>query len=194
MKISIISLVIFALLASVVISQKVELLSSSMQNEKCPTPLVKLHDNVSVSYVGKYEDGTVFDSSEFHGPFSFVVGGRQVIPGFEIGVMGACLNEKRTIKIPYQLAYGEQGIEGKIPPKADLFFDLEIVDVVAGPDVPLYVSLIPSGSTIGAFVILGIFVGAVYYIVKLYPGNADEKPKPHVKQPKEKKNKKAKSN
>jgi len=190
MKVSVFSIVIFALLASVVISQKVELLSTS-QEQKCDIP-IKVGDNVSVSYVGKI-DGVIFDSSEYHGPFSFVVGGRQVIPGFEIGVLGACLNEKRSIKIPYQLAYGEQGIEGKIPPKADLYFDLEIVDVVAGPDAPLVERLMPRGETIGAFIILGIFVGAVYYVVVKYPGNAEEKQKPHVKQPKEKKDKKNKT-
>ncbi|MFT4312086.1 MAG: FKBP-type peptidyl-prolyl cis-trans isomerase [Candidatus Woesearchaeota archaeon] len=68
---------------------------------------VKQGDTIKVSYEGKLEDGTVFDSSQKHGqPLQFKVGEKQVIPGFEQGVEGMQVGEKKDITIPPEKAYG----------------------------------------------------------------------------------------
>ncbi len=67
---------------------------------------VKNGDQVTVHYTGRLDDGTVFDSSEVHGPLAFRVGDGQVITGFENAVTGMTPGEKRTVKIPATEAYG----------------------------------------------------------------------------------------
>ena len=92
---------------------------------------VKAGDTVSVKYTGKLTDGTVFDSTDKHGgaPFSFTVGAGQVIAGWDQGLIGMKVGEKRTLTIPGDLAYGAQGIPGVIPPNATLVFDIELVSI-----------------------------------------------------------------
>ena len=90
------------------------------------------HSKILVHYTGKLQDGTKFDSSYDRGePFSFQIGLRQVIEGWEIGLMGMKVGGKRTLIIPPELAYGERGAGDLIPPNATLTFDVEIVDVEA---------------------------------------------------------------
>ena len=82
-----------------------------------------------VNYTGWLKDGTKFDSSLDKGkPFGFQQGKRQVIMGWDTGFQGMRVGGKRRLLVPYQLAYGENG-RGTIPPKADLTFDVELVDV-----------------------------------------------------------------
>ena len=64
-------------------------------------------NNISVHYTGKLKDGEVFDSSEGREPLKFVVGDGNMIPGFEKGVLGMQINEKKTIEIPFDQAYGD---------------------------------------------------------------------------------------
>tara|TARA_B110000014_G_scaffold258679_1_gene245172 strand:+ start:1502 stop:1927 length:426 start_codon:yes stop_codon:yes gene_type:complete len=64
-------------------------------------------NNISVHYTGKLKDGEVFDSSEGREPLKFVVGDGNMIPGFENGVLGMQLNEKKTLEIPFDQAYGD---------------------------------------------------------------------------------------
>src|SRR5215471_13738594 len=95
----------------------------------------------TVHYTGWLRDGTQFDSSVGKDPLKFVQGRRQVIAGFDVGFEGMKAGGKRRIFIPWQLAYGEQG-RGKIPPKAELIFDVELLDVKdaapnAGPGADL---------------------------------------------------------
>ncbi len=66
----------------------------------------KTGDSVQVHYTGKLADGTVFDSSEEREPLEFTIGSGQVIPGFEEAVSGMALEEKKTISIPADKAYG----------------------------------------------------------------------------------------
>ena len=88
------------------------------------------HSKIQVHYTGKLQDGTKFDSSFDRGePFSFQIGLRQVIEGWEIGLMGMKVGGKRTLIIPSELAYGERGAGDLIPPNATLTFDVEIVAV-----------------------------------------------------------------
>jgi peptidylprolyl isomerase len=83
----------------------------------------------SVKYTGWLTDGTKFDSSDDHPgePFSFIVGAHRVIPGWDTGFTGMHVGGKRRIFVPWQLAYGAKGNPPRIPPKADLIFDMELV-------------------------------------------------------------------
>ncbi len=67
---------------------------------------VKKGDTVKVHYHGKLNDGTTFDSSEGRDPLEFEVGGGMVIPGFDNGVTGMTVGEKKTVTIPADEAYG----------------------------------------------------------------------------------------
>ncbi len=92
---------------------------------------VKNHSKVSVHYIGKLEDNTVFDSSYDRGQlFDFQIGVRQVILGWETGLLGMKEGGKRTIFIPYELAYGEIGAGSLIPPKSNLIFEIEVIKVI----------------------------------------------------------------
>ncbi len=68
---------------------------------------VKKDDVIKVHYTGTLTDGQVFDSSRDREPLEFKVGAGQMIPGFEKGVMNMELNEKKTVEIPANEAYGE---------------------------------------------------------------------------------------
>ena len=93
-------------------------------------PGVAAGDRISVHYTGKFEDGTVFDSSVERGePIDFTCGVGMVIPGWDQGLIGLKKGGKRRLSIPYALAYGEAGYPGAIPPKADLYFDVELVGI-----------------------------------------------------------------
>lgn len=84
---------------------------------------------VTVHYTGKLLDGTVFDSSVKRGePFSFMLGARQVIPGWEVAVSRMHVGEKVTVLIPSDFAYGERG-NYAIPPFSPLVFDIELLSV-----------------------------------------------------------------
>ncbi|MCV0426901.1 MAG: FKBP-type peptidyl-prolyl cis-trans isomerase [Roseibium sp.] len=87
-------------------------------------------ETVVVHYTGWLMDGTKFDSSLDRGtPFSFTLGERRVIPGWEKGVEGMQVGGKRELIIPPDLAYGAQGAGGVIPPNATLKFEIELLEV-----------------------------------------------------------------
>jgi len=99
----------------------------------------------TLNYTGWLRDGTQFDSSVGRDPFTFVQGRRQVIAGFDLGFEGMRVGGKRRLFIPYQMAYGEQG-RGPIPPKAELIFDLELLDVKDASQPPVLADLLFSFS------------------------------------------------
>ncbi len=84
---------------------------------------------ITVNYTGKLVDGTVFDSSVGKQPFTFVLGGGQVIKGWDQGFDGMKVGGKRTLKIPSSLGYGALGEGGVIKPNYDLVFDVELLNV-----------------------------------------------------------------
>ena len=78
---------------------------------------IETGNTVKVHYTGKLENGQVFDTSVEREPLEFEIGKGQMIPGFENGIMGMELNEKKTLEIPAEEAYG--------PVRDELFFDIK---------------------------------------------------------------------
>jgi FKBP-type peptidyl-prolyl cis-trans isomerase len=98
--------------------------------------VVKAGDTVAVYYTGKLANGTVFDASSKHldkdgkmTPLVFTVGAGQMIPGFDKGIVGMKIGEKKTLVLPPEEAYGANGISGMIPPNATLTFEVELLAI-----------------------------------------------------------------
>jgi FKBP-type peptidyl-prolyl cis-trans isomerase FkpA len=90
----------------------------------------KNDNEVEVHYTGWLEDGTKFDSSVDRGtPFTFILGAGQVIKGWDQGVLGMKIGEKRKLTIPSELGYGAAGRGDLIPPNAVLIFEVELLAI-----------------------------------------------------------------
>jgi peptidylprolyl isomerase len=86
--------------------------------------------NVSINYRGFLLDGTPFDNSFDRGePLKFQIADGHMIQGFDEGVRGMRIGGKRKLRVPWAMAYGEAGRPPVIPPKADLVFDIDLLDV-----------------------------------------------------------------
>ncbi len=90
-------------------------------------------DVVTMNYTGKLTDGQVFDSNvdpKFNHvePFEFTLGIGQVIAGWDEGIVGMKIGEKKTLTIPAEKAYGARG-QGPIPPNSTLVFDVELTGI-----------------------------------------------------------------
>ncbi len=83
---------------------------------------------VTVDYVGKLTDGTVFDSSAGKQPLTFTLGEQGIIPGFQIGVNGMKEGGERLLAVPPALGYGDKQV-GTIPPNSTLIFDVKLIKV-----------------------------------------------------------------
>jgi FKBP-type peptidyl-prolyl cis-trans isomerase len=79
-----------------------------------------------VYYRGSLDDGKVFDQNQSGEGFSFLLGAGQVIQGWDLGVIGMKVGEKRQLTIPATLGYGASGFPGVIPPNATLHFEVEL--------------------------------------------------------------------
>ncbi|MEI6280572.1 MAG: FKBP-type peptidyl-prolyl cis-trans isomerase [bacterium] len=91
-------------------------------------------DSVSMNYTGRLQDGTVFDSNvdpKFNHvePFVFKLGAGQVITGWDKGIVGMKVGEKKTLTLAPADAYGAGGIPGVIPPNSTLIFDVELLGI-----------------------------------------------------------------
>lgn len=93
----------------------------------------KSGDKVAVHYTGKLTDGTVFDSSEGREPLEFELGSGMVIKGFDDGITGMALGEKKSVHIPAEDAYGhsiEENIltieRSTVPPEIELELGLTL--------------------------------------------------------------------
>lgn len=96
--------------------------------------LPKPESKVTVHYTGwldfNGQPGKKFDSSlDRNKPFTFIVGVGQVIKGWDEGVMNMKVGEKRRLYIPARLGYGARGAGDRIPPHADLIFDVELIKI-----------------------------------------------------------------
>ncbi|WP_437961880.1 FKBP-type peptidyl-prolyl cis-trans isomerase [Sorangium sp. So ce119] len=98
-------------------------------------PEAKDGDRVRVHYTGRLlKNNAEFDSSVGREPFEFRLGNTEVIKGWDEGVVGMKVGGKRKLTIPSRLAYGESGSPPKIPGKATLVFDIELLGVGDAPN------------------------------------------------------------
>jgi FKBP-type peptidyl-prolyl cis-trans isomerase 2 len=89
--------------------------------------IAKKGDKVKVHYTGKLTEGIVFDSSEGAEPLEFELGTGQVIEGFDNGIMGMEIGEKKTVHIPVNEAYGPAEEENVIKiPRSEIPEDMEL--------------------------------------------------------------------
>jgi hypothetical protein len=95
---------------------------------------LQIGDEVSINYSIALEDGTVLMASSSDSPLKFKIGEGVVVKGWETGVTGMCRGEKRKVTIPPELGFGEDGVEGQIPPSATLLLDVELVDGILYKD------------------------------------------------------------
>lgn len=91
---------------------------------------VESGDTVEVNYLGTFLNGQKFDSSyDRNQTFDFTVGAGEVIKGWDQGLVGMKVGGKRILLIPADLAYGQRGAPGAIPPNTPLKFEIELVSI-----------------------------------------------------------------
>ncbi|KAF9435773.1 FK506-binding protein 2A [Entomortierella beljakovae] len=87
-------------------------------------------DTLSMDYTGTlWATGAQFDTSVGRGPFDFVLGRGQVIKGWDQGLRGMCVGEKRKLAIPSDLAYGDSSMGASIPANSALIFEVELLKI-----------------------------------------------------------------
>ncbi|KAL2064996.1 hypothetical protein VTL71DRAFT_4136 [Oculimacula yallundae] len=91
-------------------------------------PACKKGSRVGMRYIGKLEDGKVFDSNKKGKPFSFKLGTGEVIKGWDIGVAGMSVGGERRLTVPANLAYGSKALPG-IPANSTLIFDVKLIEI-----------------------------------------------------------------
>lgn len=122
--------------------------------------------NARVHYTGKLLNGTIFDSSRNRGkPFSFTVGKREVILGWDKGVQTMRKGEICTLTCSPDYAYGSSGI-GPIPPNSTLIFEVELID---WNDTPA-----GNAGYMAVIVFAFVFAAFVYAFNVMYPKNQPE--------------------
>lgn len=112
---------------------KINNTNSSTTTNKTMEKIAKNGDVLVMNYTGRLTDGTVFDSNvdpKFNHvtPFEFKLGAGMVIAGWDEGLLGMKVGEKKTLTISPEKGYGARG-QGPIPPNATLIFDVELVAI-----------------------------------------------------------------
>ena len=125
--------IIYFLIVLVVVAGLVYITINS-KNKMPEEQIAKVGDVVSMNYTGTLEDGTVFDSNvdpKFGHviPFEFTLGAGEVIPGWDKGIVGMKIGDKKSLVIPPEDAYGATGAGGVIPPNATLVFEVELLGI-----------------------------------------------------------------
>ncbi|KAK0066334.1 FK506-binding protein [Biomphalaria pfeifferi] len=156
--------------------KKKQLVTRIMSKPDDCTVLSDVGDELLVHYTGYLEDGTIFDSSEKlnKNPISFKIGDRMVIAGWEKGMTGMCVNEKRRLVIPPELGYGKTGFPPVIPPDATLMFEVTLVDLkkksfsglLSDPLEHMYMLRLLAAPVVVLYVL--------YYLYKRYLAEAQE--------------------
>ncbi len=121
-------LVVIAVVAALVY------ITINSKNTMTEEKVAKAGDIVSMNYTGTLDDGTVFDSNvdpkfKHVEPFVFTLGSGQVIAGWDKGIVGMKVGEKKILKIAPEDAYGAAGIPGIIPPNSALNFEVELLQI-----------------------------------------------------------------
>jgi len=124
---------VFALLVSAEQSQPTELEIKTTHTPAACTIKAQKGDAIKVHYTGKlFSNGNKFDSSLDRGqPLPLTLGVGQVIKGWDEGLVGMCVGEKRTLTIPPNKAYGSRGFGSVIPANSALVFDVELVGLTS---------------------------------------------------------------
>lgn len=96
--------------------------------------VAKSGDTVAMNYTGAFQDGNAFDSNvdpkfKHVEPFVFTIGAGQVIKGWDLGIAGMKVGEKRKLELAPEVAYGSQGAGSVIPPNATLVFEVELLGI-----------------------------------------------------------------
>ena len=115
---------------------------------------VKANDTVKVHYTGKLTNGQVFDSSLEREPLEFTLGQGMLIPGFEKGILDMAVNEKKTLEIPSEEAYGDvkpelvqEVMKSELPSEIEPKVGMGLVSKTPdGREIPLVVSEIKEES------------------------------------------------
>ncbi|MBK6795823.1 MAG: peptidylprolyl isomerase [Acidobacteria bacterium] len=104
--------------------------------------IVKSGDTVKVHYTGKFDSGDIFDTSEGSDPLSFTVGAGEVIPGFDLALVGMTIGDSKEIVIPAEQGYGAR-IEELVQTIARDQFQLSGIDPEVGMAIEMQT---PQGS------------------------------------------------
>ncbi len=112
----------------------VKTLDIQVTKEGTGTVVSKKGDHLTMNYTGKLLNGTSFDSNidpkfQHVAPFDFIIGAGMVIQGWEQGLLGMKVGEKRTLTIPAGMAYGAQSPSPAIPANSALVFDVELLKI-----------------------------------------------------------------
>jgi FK506-binding nuclear protein len=89
----------------------------------------KAGQQVQMRYIGRLTNGTVFDSNTKGAPFSFKLGKGEVITGWDLGIVGMAVGQRRKLVIPPKMGYGARGAAPDIPPNATLEFEVKLLAI-----------------------------------------------------------------
>ncbi|ORZ36676.1 hypothetical protein BCR44DRAFT_137829 [Catenaria anguillulae PL171] len=92
-------------------------------------PRAKAGQRIGMRYIGKLKNGKIFDQNTKGQPFSFKLGKGEVISGWDAGIPGMAVGQRRQLTIPAKMAYGKRGAPPEIPPNADLIFEVKLLQI-----------------------------------------------------------------